>query len=122
MSQRGEVALQVHPHDVVELGLRHVGEHAVAQDAGVVHEDVQVAKGVERGLHQPFRTGPVGDVVGVGDRLATEGADLVDDLLRGPGVGATAVGSAAQVVHHDVGAFTRRTAGRAPGRSRVRRR
>ena len=44
---RAEVALQVHVDHGVPLGLGHVDDHAVAQDAGVVHEHVQVAEGVD---------------------------------------------------------------------------
>ena len=48
---------------------------------------------------------PVGDIVGVRDRLAAERRDLVDDRLRGPGVGATAVDGAAEVVDDDLRAL-----------------
>ena len=44
----------------------------------------------------------VGDVVGVGDRLAAHREDLVDDLLGRSGRGALAADAAAQVVDHDL--------------------
>ena len=44
---RGEGALEVHLDDRVPLLLGHVDEHAVAQDAGVVDEHVEVAEGVD---------------------------------------------------------------------------
>jgi hypothetical protein len=91
------VALEVHGDDGVPLLLAHVDEEAVAQDARVVHEDVQLAEGVQRRLHQPLGARPFGHVVGVGHGLAAEADDLVHHLLGGDGVG---------VVDHDPGAFT----------------
>ena len=37
-------ALQVHRDDRVPLRLAHVEDHPVAQDAGVVHQDVEAAE------------------------------------------------------------------------------
>ncbi|MCW2586669.1 MAG: hypothetical protein JWN55_2185, partial [Frankiales bacterium] len=45
----------------------------VAQDAGVVHDRVERAVGVERLLHEAAGTVPVADVVGVGDGLTPGG-------------------------------------------------
>jgi hypothetical protein len=45
--------------------------------------------------------------VAVDDRLAAHGADVVDRLLRGRGVGAAAVLVAAEVVDDDLGALAR---------------
>ena len=60
------------------------GEHPVAQEAGVVDEHVEPAERVDaRSATSRCGAVPVGDVVGVGDRLAAGRADLVDDLLRG---------------------------------------
>jgi hypothetical protein len=64
-----EVSLQVDGDHRVPLRLLHVHEHPVAQDSGVVHEDVETAERVDRVLHQPPRAGEVGDVLAVGDRL-----------------------------------------------------
>mgnify|MGYP007002825215 CR=1 FL=1 len=47
MPQRREVALEVDPHGEVPLVLGGVGEHAVPDDAGVVHNGVEPAPGVE---------------------------------------------------------------------------
>ena len=69
---RCEVALQVHADHRVPLVLARREEHAVAHEARVVHEDVEPAEGVDRGLHERARALPVGDVVGVGDRLAAQ--------------------------------------------------
>ena len=76
-------------------------ERLVAQDAGVVDDDVDAPVGVDRGLHDRLAALGRGDRVGVGDGLAARGFDLVDHLLGGAGVAAGAVDRAAEVVHHD---------------------
>ena len=95
----------------VEDGVDEVGgevlERLVAEDAGVVDDDVDAPEGVDCGLHDRRSALGRGDRVGVGDRFAAGGLDLVDHLLRRPGVGAGAVDRAAEVVDHD-----QRTAGR----------
>ena len=60
----------------------HVVERLVAQDAGVVDDDVDRAERVERGLHDGLAALGGGHAVGVGDGLAAEAVDLLDDLLR----------------------------------------
>ena len=80
--RRAGGALQVHLDDGVPLGLAHVGQHAVAQDAGVVDQHVEAAVGVDGLGDDALGAAPVADVVGVGHRLAAGGDDLVDDLLR----------------------------------------
>src|SRR5699024_11023963 len=82
----------------------HLGERLVAQDAGVVDEDVDPAPRVDHGAHQGIDRGPVGDVVPVDDRLAAGRGDLVDDLLGGGGGAALAVHVAAEIVDDDPGA------------------
>ena len=104
-SGRCEVALEVDGDDRVPLLLGHVDDHPVAQDAGVVDEDVEIAERLDRAVDQALRTLPVGDVVAVDDRFAADGFDLVDNLLRRRDVGAGAVVGAAEVVDDDAGAF-----------------
>src|SRR5581483_9593147 len=60
---------------------------------------------LDGGLDHPFAALPLGDVVGVGDRLAAHVLDLGDHLLRGGAVVAGAVGRSAEVVDHDFGAL-----------------
>jgi len=96
------VALEVNRDDRVPLCLRHVHEHAVAQDAGVVDQDVEVAERLHGHVDHALGALPVGDVVVVRDRLAAHGLDLVHDLLCRRGVVARAVVGAAEVVHHDL--------------------
>ena len=86
MVRRSERPLEVDLDDRVPLCLGHVGEHPVAQDAGVVDDDVEPAEAVDRALHHPTGGLEVADVVGVGDGLAAHALDLVDDLLGGSSV------------------------------------
>ena len=87
-------------HRVDEVGT-HVVERLVAQDAGVVDDDVDGAERVDRGLHDALAAVGRGDRVGVRDGLAARGLDLVDDELCGALVGARSVDGTAEVVHHD---------------------
>ena len=80
----------------------HVDEHAVAQDPGVVDEDVEPAEGVDGGVDEPLGALPIRDVVAVGHRLAAHGADLVDHLAGGTGRAAGAVHLGAEVVDDDL--------------------
>ena len=91
--------------DIVPLGLAHVDEHPVAEDPGVVDEDVQVAEGVDGRVDQLLGPLPVGDVVAVRHRLATPGRDLGDDFVGRAVVRAGAVVGAATVVDDDLGSF-----------------
>ena len=100
-----ERALEVHRDHRVPLGLFHVGEHAVAQDAGVVDERVEPAERVDRALDHAARAGEVGDVLAVGDGFAAHRLDLLDDFHRGAERPAVAVHVAAEVVDDDLGAL-----------------
>ena len=92
-------------NDIVPLLLGHVEDHAVAQDAGHVDEDVQPAELVEGLLDHALAAIDVGDSVEVRDGLAAGGADLVGDVLRRTGVRLRAVDVHAEVVDDDAGAF-----------------
>ena len=104
-AQRHEMPAQVHPDHVVPLAVRHVDDRAVPQDAGIVHEHVQRAELLDRLLDQPGGALGGRNVVPVGDRLAARRPYFLDHLLGWRGVSARAVGSAAQVVDDDLGAF-----------------
>ena len=82
-------------------------EDAVAQDAGVVHQDVDAAERVERGLHDLVGVLRLADRQRRGDRLPARLLDLVDHLLRRAGVAARAVERGADVVDQDLGALRR---------------
>ena len=65
---RREVPLQVYRDHRVPLLLAHVEDHAVAQDACVVDEDVEPPEGVERRLHDALAALHRRHRVVVGDR------------------------------------------------------
>ena len=94
----------MHLHDRVEVFGRHREHHLVAQDAGVVHEDVEAAERVERGADDVLGALEVGDAVVVGDRLAAALRDDVDYFVGGPLVGALAGDRTAEIVDDDLGA------------------
>ena len=75
--------LEVHAHDLVPVVLAEADEHAIAEDAGVVDDDVHVAEGPDRGIDDALGGIHPGDVVRVGDRLATALADLARHGHRG---------------------------------------
>ena len=93
------------PEVDVDHGVDHVDGHVVerliAKDAGVVDEDVDPPERVECRLHDRLSTFGGGHAFDVGHRLAAEGDDLVDDLLRGAGGTTRPVDQAAEVVDHE---------------------
>ncbi len=103
--QRREVALEVDPDDGVPLLLGGVHQHPVADEPGVVDQDVETAEGVDRLLHHRRGLLEVGDVGAVGDGLAAERLDLGDDLVRDLGGRALAGARGAEVVDDDLGAL-----------------
>ena len=101
---RAERALEVDAHDRVEVVLAHVEDHRVADDPGVVHEDVELAERLDRGVDHLAGALEVGHVAVVRHRVA---AALLDQLYDDVGVlfaGAVAPHRAAEVVDHDFGA------------------
>jgi hypothetical protein len=75
------VALEVDVDDRVPLLLTHREDHPVAQDPGVVDQDVQLSVGVDGEVDQGLRRGQVGDVAAVGDGPAALGDDLGHGLV-----------------------------------------
>ena len=104
MAQHVERALEVHVDDGVEQLGGDVLERGVAQDAGVVHDDVDAAERVERALHDRRAALRRGDRVGVGHRFAAGVDDLGHHELGRGRRAARAVDRTAEVVHHDLGA------------------
>jgi len=102
-----ERAVEMHRDDVVPVGPAHLVEDAVAQDAGVVDQDIDAAEGVARGLDDGVGVLRLGDRQRAGDRLAAALGDLVDHGLRRTGVRAGAIEARADVVDHDARAFAR---------------
>ena len=83
MAQHREVALEVHPDHCVPLLLGGVDEHPVADEPGVVDEDVEAALRLMVWCDHRGGLLEVGDVGAVDDGGSAGGLDLGDDLLRG---------------------------------------
>jgi hypothetical protein len=101
MPGRSEVSLEMHVYHRVPVMLLGVHEHAVAEVARVVDEDVETAERLDRLVDNSLRAGEIGDVLPVRDRLAAERLDLGRDLMRGAGIGALAADRRAEVVDDD---------------------
>ncbi len=107
-------AHEVDVDDETEVGEVHLGEAPVAQDAGVVDEDVDPAPFLERRPDHLLHRVRVGHRRAAGDRLAAGGADLLGDgVRRGRRRAAVAVDHAAEIVDHHRRA-TRRECERVP--------
>ena len=78
-----EVPAQVHPQDQVPLLLGHREDHPVAQDPGVVDQDVQLPVRLERRRQQLLARRPLRDVSGGHDGLPARGPDLGGHRLHG---------------------------------------
>jgi hypothetical protein len=97
-----------HEHRADHVDLEHrpplVGRRAqqqsAAQDAGVVHDDVEPAPRVDGELHHGAGVVGVGDVAVRRHRLAARGADLGRHVVGRTGRRTGAVGLDAEVVHH----------------------
>ena len=73
----------VHRQQGVDVLLADLGERGVADDGGVVDQDVETAQGGDRLLHRPLHRRHVGAVGLDGEPLAPLGLDGLHDL-RGP--------------------------------------
>ncbi len=109
-----EGAVEMDVEHVLPVRVAHPVEDRVAQDAGIVDQDVDAAEGVERGLDDRLGVLRLGDRERRGDRLAAGLLDLVDHLLRRAGVGAGALQARADVAGDDLARPP------APGRARCR--
>src|SRR5581483_1522527 len=96
--RRRPVAFQVHVDNRVPLGLVHVHEHSVAEDARVVDEDVEPAVLLDRVRDEPPRAGEIRDVLVVGDGGGAELLDLCHHRLRSGGVASLAGEGRAEIV------------------------
>ena len=101
MPGQRERALQVHRYDSVEVCLGHGEKHLVADDAGIVHDDVEPAVLLHRPLDQGLGRLPVRDRAVVGDGLTAAADDLGGDRFGRRFLGLLAVQSRSEVVDHD---------------------
>ena len=100
-----EAALEVDIDDAVPVLLGHAVEDAVAQDAGIVDDDVDPAELIDRLLDDPVGAVPFGDAVAVHHGLAAGAADFVDDLEGRAAVLPFARDGAADIVDHHLRAM-----------------
>ena len=105
MAHGGERPAQVHPYDGVPFIDRHVDQHAVAQNAGVVHQHIDAPERVNGRVNQAPGALVVRHIIAVGHRLAAHGPHLVDHLPRRPVRRTGAVDFGPEVVDHDLGAL-----------------
>src|SRR5690606_39230081 len=82
------------------------GETAVAQDSGIMDQDMDAAEIALGMLDHRFDFGRIGDAGVARDRSPAAGADFVDDL-RGGAAAAAAVTAAAKIVYDQGCAATR---------------
>jgi hypothetical protein len=75
------VALEVDGDDGVPRVFFHLEAHGVAQDPGVVDQDVEATQLLDGGAHDVGPARPGGDVVAAGQALAPAGDDLVHHRL-----------------------------------------
>ena len=83
----------------------HLVEDDVAQNTGIVDQDVDAAEGVDRGLDDLLGVLRLGDGERGGDGLAAGLFDGVDRFLRRAGIEAGALQTGADVAHHHARAF-----------------
>ena len=94
----------MHRHHFIPVRHLHLGEALVAQDAGVVHQDVDTAPLVQGLLDHGADLFLAGHVGAVGDRFTAGGLDLFDHFLRRFAGTAGAVAGAAEIIDHHLGA------------------
>ena len=70
------MTFEVDPDDGVPILFRHVGEQTVAQDAGIVDQDVETAERLDRHSDHGLGIRPVGHVVAAHRGLAAGHLDL----------------------------------------------
>src|SRR5215510_5986689 len=87
--------------------LVHVGEHAVAEDAGIVDENVELAEAIDRLLDHRLGPPSVADIMRIGDRLAAGLLDGVRHLACRRGIAASAVDAGTDVVDNDLRSMRR---------------
>jgi hypothetical protein len=97
----------MHLDHLVPIGLRRFGKGLVAQDAGIVDENIGAPEMLDSVVEDGLSAFEGGDVSAIGDRAATFGLDRPHHLLRHRQVGAGAVAGPAEVIDDDRGPFAR---------------
>ena len=99
------VALEVHTDDRIEIVFRHVPDHLLAQHAGHVHENVDLAVVLDAAADHGAGLLVVGDRVVVRLRLAAGRLDLRNHVVGGAFLGGFTAAADARIVDDDACAF-----------------
>ena len=73
----------MHSDHVVPFLLRHVEDHAVAQDTGDVHQDVELAEFLDRLVDEALAAFDGRDIHVIGNCVAARGFDFLDHVIGG---------------------------------------
>ena len=71
----------MHPDDIVPLLLRHVENHAVAQNPGDIDQNIELAEFLDGLIDEALAAFHGRDVHVVGGRFPARGLDLLDHLV-----------------------------------------
>ena len=96
----------MHGDHRIPLVFGHVDQHAVTQNASVVHQDVEVAERFDGAVDEALSALPVGDVVAVDHGLSAHCADFGSNFLRRGDIVTGAIVGSAEIVNNDLGAFS----------------
>ena len=77
------MAAQMDANDRVPFLDRHVEDHAVAQDAGDIHEDIELAEFLDRLIDEALATFGRRDVLVIGGGRAAGRLDFLGDIVSG---------------------------------------
>src|ERR1700678_1981458 len=102
-----EAAVEVNVDNVGPVGPAHAMKNAIAQDAGIVDQNVDAAEGIERRLHDLVAIGRLADRQRRGDRFAAGLFYFLDYRLRRPRVSAGTFKACADVANHNAGTLLR---------------
>jgi hypothetical protein len=100
------MTLEMNRYDGIPVSLFHIEDRFVAQDPGVIDENVQAAKAVDGRPKQRLSTLHGGDGIVVANRLPASFFDLRNNFIRNS-PGATPVDFTTQVIYHDIRALRR---------------
>lgn len=105
VSGGGGMALEMGADHRIPFGLAHIGERAVAQNAGVVDQYIEASKAVDGQLHHSAGIIPIADIVSADAGASAHCLDLSNDRLGRSGVRSRTVQCAAIGVHDDGGSL-----------------
>src|SRR5437588_5496066 len=96
-----EGALQVHGDDCVPFLLAHVEDHAVAQNAGRIDDDINAAQLAHGTVNHGAHSFMISHAAVVGDGAAAARCDIIYNALRCARILSFAVHAGADVVDDD---------------------